>query len=141
MSFLEENERNAVRERLREMKYPVKLVHFTQELNLEYGREARMLLEDLAEISPKLSVEIHNFLLEKENAAECGVDKVPATLICNGKDYGIRYYGLPAGYEFAALLDAILSVSGADSELSLETRRKLTQIIQPVHLEVFVTPT
>jgi alkyl hydroperoxide reductase subunit AhpF len=80
-------------------------------------------------------------LLDKEKVAEYRVDKVPATVIRDGKDYGLRYFGLPAGYEFSALLDAILSVSRGDSGLKEETRQKLQQLTQPLHLQVFVTPT
>jgi glutaredoxin-like protein len=130
-----------IRERLKEMVSPVKLIHFTQELNLEYGREAQQLLKELSETSDQLSLEVYNFLLDKEKAAESGVDKVPATVIQNSKDYGIRYFGLPAGYEFAALLDAIIAVSKAESGVRPETREKLRQVVQPVHLQVFVTPT
>ena len=120
---------------------PVKVVHFTQELNLEYGRETKQLIEELALLSDKLSVEVYNFLLDKEKVAEYRIDKVPATAVRDGKDYGIRFYGLPAGYEFSTLLDAIVSVSKADSGLGAESKEKLTQVTHPVHLEVFVTPT
>lgn len=123
------------------MASPVKLAHFTQELNLEYGREARQLLQDLIALSDKLSLEVYNFLIDKEKVAEYAVDKVPATVVRNGKDYGIRFYGLPAGYEFSSLLDAIISVSRNDSGLKEETREKLRAVAQPLHLEVFVTPT
>jgi glutaredoxin-like protein len=130
-----------IRSRLQEMVNPVRLVHFTQELNLEYGREAQQLLKELAGVSDKLSLEVYNYLLDKEKVAEYGVDKVPATVIRDGNDYGLRYFGLPAGYEFSALLDAILTVSKGDSGLQEETRQKLRQLTQPLHLQVFVTPT
>jgi glutaredoxin-like protein len=130
-----------IRERLKSMVHPVKLVHFTQELNLEYGREAKQLLSELLALTDKLSLEVYNFLLDKEKVAEYDVDKVPATAVRNGKDYGIRFYGLPAGYEFATLLDAILSVSQGDSGLKGENKEKLANVTQPVHLQVFVTPT
>jgi alkyl hydroperoxide reductase subunit AhpF len=119
----------------------VKLIHFTQELNLEYGLETRQLLEELAALSDQVSLEVHNFQLDHDHVAEYGVDKVPATVVRNSKDYGIRFYGLPAGYEFANLLEAIQSVSSGESGLSEESKEKLRQINQPVHLEVFVTPT
>lgn len=141
MAILDESGTAQVRERLQGMTHPVKLIHFTQELNLEYGRETRELLGGLAAASDNLSLETYNFLLDKEVAAAYGVDKVPATIVRNGKDYGIRFYGLPAGYEFAALLDAINAVSAGDSGLKPETRQKLGLIRQPLHLEVFVTPT
>jgi glutaredoxin-like protein len=130
-----------IRERLKDMVLPVKLVHFTQELNLEYGREAKQLLTEVLTLSDKLSLEVYNFLLDKDKVSEYGIDKVPATAVRNGKDYGIRFYGLPAGYEFATLLDAILSVSHGDSGLKAENKEKLAKVSQPVHLQVFVTPT
>ena len=140
MGLLRDSDVVEIRTRLQEMVSPVKLIHFTQELNLEYGRETRELLEELAQISDKLSLETYNFLLEKEKVTEYAVDKVPATVIRNGKDFGIRFFGLPGGYEFSTLLDAILAVSKDDSGLKPESREKLSQLTQPLHLEVFSTP-
>jgi glutaredoxin-like protein len=141
MTLLRDSDMAEIRERLEEMANPVKLIHFTQEHDLQYGSQARQLLEELTQISGKLTLEIHNFLDDKEKVAEYAIDKVPATVIRNGKDYGIRFYGLPAGYEFAALLDAILAVSKGDSGLKQESRAKLAQLTQPLHLQVFSTPT
>ena len=57
------------------------------------------------------------------------------------KDYGIRLYGVPSGYEFGTLIDAILDVSHADSGLGDETRAALQALERPVHIQVFSTPT
>ncbi len=141
MGLIRDEDVVEIRARLKEMVNPVKLVHFTQELNLQYGREALQLLQDLVALSDKLSLEVYNFLLDKEKVTEYGVDKVPATAVRNGKDYGIRFYGVTAGYEFSSLLDAILDVSKGDSGLGEESKEKLKKIAQPLHLEVFVTPT
>jgi glutaredoxin-like protein len=141
MGIIGDDDIREIRDRLAGMVNPVRLIHFTQELNLEYGREAQQLLKEVAAVSDKLSLEVYNYLLDKEKVAEYGVDKVPATVIRNGKGYGLRYFGLPAGYEFSALLDAILSVSQGSSGLKEETRQKLRQLTQPLHLQVFVTPT
>ena len=141
MGLIGDDDAVQIRERLQELVNPVKLVHFTQELNLEYGRESRQLLEELTALSDKLSLEVWNFLLEKEKVAEYKVDKVPATVVRNDKDYGIRFYGIPSGYEFSTLLDAIVTVSQGESGLKPESKEKLAKITQPLHLEVFVTPT
>jgi len=141
MALIREEDATEIRQRLNAMTDPVKLIHFTQELNIEYGRETRQLLEELAALSDKLSLEVYDFLLDNQKVAEYAVDKVPATAVRNGKDYGIRFYGIPAGYEFAALLDAIIEVSQGTSELSAATKEKLSSVTQPVHLQVFVTPT
>ena len=123
------------------MASPVKLIHFTQELNLEYGRETRMLLQEVVSLSEKLSLDIYDYLLEKDQVVAYHVDKVPATIVRNAKDYGIRFYGLPAGYGFANLLDAVLAVSQDDSGLAELTIERLKVLSRPLHLEVFVTPT
>ncbi len=141
MALIREEDATEIRQRLSAMVDPVKLIHFTQEINIEYGRATQQLLEELAALSDKLSLEVYNFLLDNQKVAEYRVDKVPATGVRNGKDYGIRFYGIPAGYEFAALLDAIIEVSLGTSELSADTKEKLSQVTQPVHLQVFVTPT
>lgn len=141
MGMIGEEVASEIRQRLSAMTAPVQLVHFTQELNLQYGRETREVLKELAALSDKVKLEVYDFLLDKEKVAEYGVEKAPATAIRNGKDYGIRFYGIPSGYEFSALLDAILDVSKQESGLSPETKEKLAGITQPVHLEVFVTPT
>jgi alkyl hydroperoxide reductase subunit AhpF len=141
MGLISDDDLIEIRQLLQGMMNPVKLVHFTQELNLEYGVETRRLLEELTGLSDELSLEVFNFLLDKEKVAEYGVDKVPATILRNGKISGIRFFGLPAGYEFRTLLDAILGLSRGESGLSEASKEKLREIAQPVHLEVFVTPT
>ena len=141
MGLIGDAEGQEIRERLSEMVNPVRLIHFTQELNLEYGREAKQLVEELAGFSDKLSAEVYNFLLDHDRIDEYGIDKVPATVIRNGKDHGIRFYGIPAGYEFSTVLDTILDISKGDSRLKAESREKLATITEPLKLEVFVTPT
>jgi alkyl hydroperoxide reductase subunit AhpF len=141
MGLIQDADAVEIRKRLQEVVNPVNLIHFTQELNLELGAETLQLMKELAPLSDKLSLQVFNFQLDKEKVAQYGVDKVPATVIQNGKDFGIRFYGLPAGYEFSTILDAILAVSKGDSGLLLASREKLAQLTQPLHLEVFVTPT
>jgi glutaredoxin-like protein len=141
MPFLQENERKEIKEILLEIKEPVKLVYFTQELECQFCRETRQLLEELKELSEKLSLEVYNFQLDQEKVAQYKIDKIPATVVEGEKDYGIRFYGIPSGYEFSSLLESILLVSQKESGLSSASKEKVKTIDQPVHLQVFVTPT
>ncbi|HXE75479.1 MAG TPA: thioredoxin family protein [Candidatus Xenobia bacterium] len=136
-----ESDRKEIRERLKGLTNPVKLIHFTQELDCEFCPVTRRLLEQLVELSDKLSLEVYNFQLDKEKVAQYHIDKVPATVLEGAKDYGIRFYGIPHGYEFATLLDSVLAVSQGESGLSRATVERLRNLEQPVHLQVFVTPT
>ena len=142
MTFIEASTKQEILERLKELENPVRLVNFTQELECDYCRETRQLLEELSGLSDKISLEVYNFITDKEKAEAFGVDKIPATVVMGQeKDYGIRFYGIPAGYEFSALLETILAVSRGQSSLKEDTRKALQQIQMPVHLQVFVTPT
>ena len=139
--MINDEQKEQIQEIMGRMEAPVKLVHFTQEINVEFAREARGVLEELSELSDKLSLETYNLQLDREQAAQWKIDRVPATAVVGEKDYGIRFYGVPMGYEFSSLLDAIVSVSKADSGLGSETRETLQKLTQPLHLMVFVTPT
>lgn len=141
MAKFSDADRARIKQLLAEMESPVRLVHFTQTLQCELCSETRELLEDLARISDKLSLEIYNLLLDKEKAAEYRVNKVPATVLMGAKDYGVRLYGIPAGFEIVVLLESIIRVSQGKSGLEPDTIRKLENLNLPLHVEVFVTPT
>ena len=51
------------------------------------------------------------------------------------------FAGATAGYEFAALLDAIELVARRDSGLSADSRALVAQITAPMRIQVFSTPT
>jgi glutaredoxin-like protein len=141
MTFIQDSDRPAIKETLSAMISEVTLSCFTQEVEVEYCKETRELLEELCSIEDKIKLRVYDFKANAEEAAKFGIDKVPATVVADGKDVGIRFYGIPAGYEFASLLDAIIMVSQGESGLSPESKKLLKEIKVPVHLQVFVTPT
>jgi glutaredoxin-like protein len=141
MALIQDREKAKVREILGRMDKPVRIVNFTQELECQYCRETRQLLEEVAALSEQLTLEVHDFLIEKAKADAYGVDKIPATLLVGEEDHGIRFYGIPAGYEFASLLEDIVMVSQGDSGLSPASRAKLGGLKDPLHVQVYVTPT
>lgn len=141
MALLSERDRQEIRMRLKGMEGPVKLINFTQELECPTCRETRQLLREVVDLSDQLSLEVYNFQLDREPVARYQIDKIPATVIEGAKDYGIRFYGLPSGYEFAVLLEDILAVSRGRSALSPAAIERLRAVEQPLHLQVFVTPT
>jgi alkyl hydroperoxide reductase subunit AhpF len=98
-------------------------------------------MEEIAALSGKLSFEVYDFVTDKDQARKYHVDKIPATVIVGDKDYGIRFYGIPSGYEFGTVIEAIVMVSKRESGLAAATKKKLATLTKPLHLEVFVTPT
>ena len=139
--MLEEKEKRSVTEFFKNLRNPVKLINFTQELECQFCRETRQLLKEASDLSDQVSLEVYNFQLDKEKVNQYGVDKIPATVIEGERDYGIRYYGLTAGYEFATLLQDIADVSKKESGLSREIKDQLQKINKKVHLQVFTIPT
>lgn len=129
---------------------PVRLVVFSQHkspLVLPVGHtcqmcaETEMLAKELGELTDKITVEIYDILSDKEKAEEFKIDKIPALALLGQKDAGIRFYGIPAGYEFTTLVEDIVDVSKGTTALSANTKQKLKEIDQDVHIQVFVTPT
>jgi glutaredoxin-like protein len=141
MTLLRERERELVRQELSGLVNPVRLVYFTQELECEYCRETRQLLEEVAALSDQISLEVYNFMLDRQRADSYGIDKIPATVVMGESDYGIRFYGIPSGYEFASLLEAIRLVSTGNTHLPEDIVERVRGIQKPVNLQVFVTPT
>lgn len=141
MAFLKDKDRKALMQEFETLAQPVKLILFTKALDCEMCGDTEKLLQEVAALSDKITLEISNVVLDQERAQQFGVDKTPAIVVVNGKDYGIRNYGIPAGYEFATLIEDIRMVSQGDSGLQAETKAALQKISQPLHFQVFVTPT
>ncbi len=141
MAMIQERDREEILSFFKELKESVKIINFTQKFECQYCSETRQLLEELAQLSDKLSLEVYNFTEDKAEAEKYNIEKIPATVIMGDKDYGIRYYGIPSGYEFSSILQDIVTVSKRDTGLSESTKQKLASIQESVHLQVFVTPT
>ena len=120
---------------------PVKIIMFTQELECRFCSDTRQLVQDLATLNDKLTVEIYDFVANADKAKEYGINKIPAIAIIGKKDYGVRIYGIPYGYELQTLIEAIVNVSKGKTDLSDKTKSILSEVKSPVHIQVFVTLT
>jgi glutaredoxin-like protein len=142
MSLLSEAQKKQVHARLvKNLLNPVTVTVFTQEFECDYCKETRELAEELAGITDKIRLEVFDLMKDNEKAAQMGVDKVPATVIRNDKGSQVKFFGVPAGYEFSTFLTDIILVSRGETELSPETKKALAGVKVPVHVQVFVTPT
>lgn len=148
LMLIGEKDRAVIREMFQALVEPVKLVVFTEgavrlpgQRPCQYCEQVVALSKELGGLSDKLDVEIVNFHADQERVAEYGIQRIPAVAVVGAVDYGIRFYGVPGGYEFAALLETIIDVSRGTTDLSEDTLEKLKRIDAPVHIQVFVTPT
>jgi len=146
MAILEEKIKKEVKDIFKSLKNPVNLIVFTRDDTITVpGRECptckdnEALMKEIAELSDKINIKIYDIAKDDEKVRAFGIDRVPVTVVQSNKDFGVRMYGIPAGHEFATLLNAIQIVSKAGSELSMQTIEKLKTVSKPVHIQVFVT--
>lgn len=130
--------------------------------------ETRELLDELVGLSDRLHLTVHDLVTDPAAATQYNVSVVPTVLVRRraeaadgaapatppdgGADIvaevpaaelaaNVRFLGLPAGYEFSTLLADIVDVSRGRTDLSDDAIAAVRAIDQPVHIQVFVTPT
>ncbi len=141
MGFLTAQDEAAVKKEFERLGGPVKLTVFASELGGEHNTQTVSLIREVAALSEKLSVAVLNPHIDTEQAAAYGVDVAPAVVVEGAQDYGIRFLGIPAGYEFSNLIDSIVAASTGEAVLSAETKAALAGLTEDVTIKVFTTPT
>jgi len=141
MGMLKDKDRNKVTNLFKQIDNDVTILMFTQEIECQHCEMTRKMLEEVSGLSDRISLEVHDFVAEADLAKQYGVDKIPATVLLGDKDYGIRFYGVPAGYEFNVLIQDIRDVGKRDPGLSEAVTAELAKINQPIHLQVIISPT
>ncbi len=133
----------------KEIKDPVKITYFTQRESkllvpsqeCMFCKETRQILEEVAGLSGGIQLEVKDFVANDREAEELGVDKIPATVLTGKAKGKVRFYGIPSGYEFSSLIEALVDVSKGTTDLSDATKAELAKLDRDVHIQVFVTPT
>lgn len=145
MALLRDKDHDYLVKEFKALKTPVKILVFTQEFECQFCRETRQIAEEVSALSDKISLDIQDFIANRALAEQYGIQQIPAMVIQRGgdqpKDYGIRYYGIPSGYEFTSLIQDILMIGTGETGLSKETKQWVARLKHPLHLQVFVTPT
>ncbi|MDT8286288.1 MAG: thioredoxin family protein [Elusimicrobiales bacterium] len=120
---------------------PVKLVLFKENLLCQTCGPAEDLLRETAALSDKINLEIYNRVTDEAKAAEYGAALTPSIFVetpASGRR--VRFNGVPAGYEFVSLIEAIQAASAGKADLQPETVSALGGLKGPVNIKVFVTP-
>lgn len=150
MALLSLKDRKTIEDRFKkELKNEVTLSLFTTRTGgltipgreCAYCPQTEELLDEVSSLSPKLKLIKYDFFDQASEAQARGVSRIPAILFGSNGESNIKYYGVPAGHEFATLLEDIILLSRKVSPLTLLTRKLLRKIDTDVHVQVFVTPT
>ena len=145
-NLLNDDIRNQVSETFNELDKPVQILFFGSKEQCEYCDDTLQLVEEVASLSDKLSVQAFDVDADADIADHYNVSLTPGLVIAaegdDGPiDYGVRYAGIPSGHEFSSLIQDLILVSRRDSGLTEQTREFLASLKEPVYLQVFVTPT
>jgi len=142
LSLIPDDKKEILKNRFKEnMVDPVRILMFTQEIECRFCSDTRQLVQELAGLSDKISVEVYDFVSDVDQVKQYGIDKIPALAIAGRKDYGVKIYGIPYGYELQTLIEAVINVSKGTTNLSDQTKTILADVKSPVHIQVFVTLT
>lgn len=150
MALIGEKDQEYLRQHFaKELTGDVRIIHFTQHQSTltvpgqecQYCLETRQIMEELAALSDKVHLELHDFVADDELAKQYGIDKIPATVLTGAAKGSVRYFGIPSGYEFSSLVEDLVDVSTGKTNLSAATREALAKLAEPVNIQVFATPT
>ena len=113
--MLSEKDKAYVKKTLAGMKDEVRLVLFSRDGGeCRYCGETEGLLTDIAAAEPRVKLEILSLKKDSARAKELGIDKVPGIALLGKKDYNLRYFGLPSGYDFIPFVETIRAVGDDD---------------------------
>ena len=102
--------------------------------DLDFGAEMVRLCEGLAELGDDVPCRV-------EEQPE-GFARFPAVSIRpDGRDAGVRYDGLPWGYELGSLVGGIVEAGREEPTLSADSLAALGELDRDITVDVFVTPT
>jgi glutaredoxin-like protein len=143
--FLNQKVIKQIEEAFGEMKEPVEVLYFGSQDQCDTCAETQQLLEEVTAVNDKIQQSVYDLQENRDIAERFNVTNAPGIVIAakndaDVKNLGVQFSGTPSGYEFSTLINDILAVSRRNSGLTETTREFLKQLDQPVHLQVFVTP-
>jgi glutaredoxin-like protein len=140
MSAIKDKDQKQIKSLFKNLTHEVNIILFTRETECPSCGLTRDLLTELAALSDKIKLSVLDIIKDAESARQYRVDKTPAIVMLGERDYGIRFYGVPAGYEFTTLIEDIIMVSHREHGLKDDVLTELAKIDQPVHMQVFINP-
>jgi len=140
MSMFDEKVQQQLKDVFKQLKNDVTLINFTQEFECPTCKSVREFVEEATATSDKLKFKVYDFVKDKNKANEYNVDKIPAIVLLDkdDNDTGIKYYGLPGGYEFTSFVGSLLEASGQKEELPENLVNRIKNIDKDIHIQVFV---
>jgi glutaredoxin-like protein len=142
-------DQNTLRQRFsRELKSRLRIDFFTRRQGAifvpgrecQYCDDVQAMLEELAALSTRISLTVHDLDADAQLAATLGVDSVPAIVLRGQANRPLRYFGMPSGAQWPGFVETLFETASGIVQLQPETVRTLRKLRSDVLLKVLVTP-
>ncbi len=142
MALFDDNMTKQLKDLIGELPQKIELVYF-METNCESCEDAEKFLTEITALNKNISLNINDLSKDSVIFETFNVTRTPAIAIVaeDGTDYGIRFYGIPSGYEINSFIGSIREVGGFMEPLGEDMLKRIKAIDKDVHIQVFVTPT
>jgi alkyl hydroperoxide reductase subunit AhpF len=137
---LSRESRKAITDALSSLKRPVTVTAFSQSIETDECREARSIAEFLAETSLKVSVETADFVANGTLVRKFGIELIPAISVSSREGACFRFEGVPSGFIFESLIDALKAASAQPEPLP-KPFSWLSGLDRDLRISVFASPT
>ena len=140
MGLLSEEDKEYLREEFEKtLERKVDILYFEkQEKESQYLLQTKELLEELVALNINLSLIIESCdnvdKMKSEELTLC-----PSIKIKSSRSGFINFYGIPAGYEFTSLVEAIKDMGSENLSLPDDVVKGLKELKKPIDIKVFIT--
>ena len=128
-SYLDDSIRQALAPVLARLANPITLRLYDD--NSTYASENKRLIEELAQLSAKISTDIV--------AATDDFKNTIAIIDAYGNDMGMRFHGVPGGHEFTSFILGLYNVSGPGQSVSEDVLTRIENIKTQTSLQILVS--
>lgn len=143
MALFDEKVKTQLSQLLSKIKNPIAINFFTQEIECPTCQTTHQFVEEIASLNDTITLKTYDFIKDADAAKEFNIDKIPAIVVtdANKNIKGVRFFGIPAGYEINSFITACVEVSGMVEALPDAIISRIKRISKPIHIQVFVTLT
>ncbi|MCX8122994.1 MAG: thioredoxin family protein [Spirochaetes bacterium] len=143
MPLFDDKVKSQLSQLLSKIKDPIVINFFTQEIECPTCQTTHQFVEEIASLNNKISLRVFDLVKNSDVAKEYGIDKIPAIVVTDSQNTikGVRFFGIPAGYEINSFIAACIEVSGVKETLPEAILSRIKKISKPIHIQVFVTLT
>ena len=142
MPIFNEDTKNQLVDLIGEIPEKVNVLFFTSEKKCRSCRDTQQYITEFSELNENIDLTVYDQERDNEKIDEFQIERFPAIVILDksGIDRGVKFYGIPAGYEVHSLITSIKEAGGISRPNSEEIEKRIKKINNKIHIKVFVTP-